>query len=398
MEALLERPTVLVVDDERGPRESLRMILEPAHRVLLAASGSEALEILRTTPVDLVSLDLNMPGMKGNELMPTLRNEFPQVEVVVITGYGTVETATLAVRYGIADYLQKPFDVVQVTAAVGRALERRRGQRQLVGFLEALGSVLGRERDVRVVLAEVARSPRLRGSLGEVMDRTSRRVRAHDESELARTSAFLEVLAETIESQDRYMRGHARRVAFYAGLLAERVCLSAKEQEQVRLAAFLHDLGKIGVPTDLLMRPGALDPAERLTVERHPEIGARLVEPLGIASGIAGAIRHHHEWWDGSGYPDGLHGDEIPLAARIVHVADAFDAMTCDRPYRRALSRDLVARELHHFAAVQFDPALAKEFLALVESGACDVDLEVVAEAVAGVGGWKESAGSSAQS
>jgi response regulator RpfG family c-di-GMP phosphodiesterase len=398
MDNLLERPTVLVVDDERGPRESLRMILEPAHRVLLAASGSEALEILRTTPVDLVSLDLNMPGMKGNELMPTLRSEFPQVEVVVITGYGTVETATLAVRYGIADYLQKPFDVVQVTAAVGRALERRRGQRQLVGFLEALGSVLGRERDVRVVLAEVARSPRLRGSLGEVMDRASRRVRASDESELARTSAFLEVLAETIESQDRYMRGHARRVAFYAGLLAERVCLSAKEQEQVRLSAFLHDLGKIGVPTDLLMRPGALEPAERLTVERHPEIGARLVEPLGIASGIAGAIRHHHEWWDGSGYPDGLHGDEIPLAARIVHVADAFDAMTCDRPYRRALSRDVVARELHRFAAVQFDPALAKEFLALVESGACDVDLEVVAEAVAGVGGWKESAGSSAQS
>ncbi|HYB11820.1 MAG TPA: HD domain-containing phosphohydrolase, partial [Myxococcota bacterium] len=387
MEALLERATVLVVDDERGPRESLRMILEPTHRVLLAENGSEALEILRATSVDVVSLDLNMPGMKGTELMSTLRSEFPQVEIVVITGYGTVETATLAVRYGISDYLQKPFDVVQVTAAVGRALERRRGQRQLVAFLEALGSVLGRERDVRVLLAEVARSPRLRGSLGEVMDQAGRRARAH-ESEAVRTTAFLEVLAETIESQDRYMRGHARRVAFYAGLLAERLCLSAKEQEHVRISAFLHDLGKVGIPSDLLRRPGGLEPAERGVVERHSEIGARLVEPLGIASGIAGAIRHHHEWWDGSGYPDGLHGEEIPLAARIVHLANAFDAMTCDRPYRRALPRDVVCRELHRFAGVQFDPGLTKEFLALVESGACDVDLEVVAEAVAGVGGW----------
>ncbi|HTF36108.1 MAG TPA: HD domain-containing phosphohydrolase [Myxococcota bacterium] len=397
MQALLERPTVLVVDDERGPRESLRMILEPAHRVLLAVNGSEALEILRTTSVDVVSLDLNMPGMKGSELMSTLRSEFPQVEVVVITGYGTVESATLAVRYGISDYLQKPFDVVQVTAAVGRALERRRGQRELVTFLEALGSVLGRERDVRALLAEIARSPRLRGSVGEVMDHAGRRARAQ-EGESARTSAFLEVLAETIESQDRYMRGHARRVAFYAGLLAERICLSAKEQEHVRISAFLHDLGKIGIPTELLQRPGALEPAERGIVERHSEIGARLVEPLGIASGIAGAIRHHHEWWDGSGYPDGLHGDDIPLAARIVHLANAFDAMTCDRPYRRALPREVVARELQRFAGVQFDPGLAKEFIALVESGALEVDLEVVAEAVAGVGGWKESAGSSAQS
>jgi response regulator RpfG family c-di-GMP phosphodiesterase len=371
------------------------MILEPAHRVLLAKNGIEALELLRTTSVDVVSLDLNMPGIKGTELMSTLRSEFPQVEIVVITGYGTVETATLAIRYGVSDYLQKPFDVVQVTAAVGRALERRRGQRQLMAFLEALGSVLGRERDVRVLLAEVARSPRLRGSVGEVMDNAGRQARAL-ENEPARTTAFIEVLAETIESQDRYMRGHARRVAFYAGLLAERLCLSAKEQEHVRISAFLHDLGKIGVPTELLRRQGALEPAERQIVERHSEIGARLVEPLGVASTIAGAIRHHHEWWDGSGYPDGLHGDEIPLAARIVHLANAFDAMTCDRPYRRALSREVVTRELHRFAGTQFDPGLTKEFLALIESGACDVDLEVVAEAVAGVGGWKESAGSSA--
>ncbi len=396
MEPILDRPTVLVVDDERGPRESLRMILEPAHRVLMAENGSEALELLRTVPIDLVTLDLNMPGVKGAELMSTIRREFAQAEVVVITGYGTVETAALGIRYGVSDYLQKPFDVVQVTGALQRALERRHGHRQLVTFLEALGSVVDRQRDVRSLLADVARSPRLRGTLGAVIERAGGTPRGRDDS--ARTSAFLEVLAETIESQDRYMRGHARRVALYAGLLAERLCLSSKEQEHVRLAAFLHDLGKIGVPTDLLLRPGALDPTERAVVERHPEIGARLVEPLGIATGIAAPIRHHHEWWDGSGYPDGLHGDDIPLGARIIHVADAFDAMTCDRPYRRALPREVVLRELQRFAGVQFDPALAKEFLVLVEAGACDVDVELVADVVATVPQWNESAGSSTQS
>jgi response regulator RpfG family c-di-GMP phosphodiesterase len=393
-DGLATRATILVVDDERGPRESLRMILEPTHRVMAAGSGSEALEALRTAPVDLVTLDLNMPGLRGDELMGIVRRDFPHVEVVVITGYGTVETATLGIRFGIADYLQKPFDVVQVMGAVTRALERRRGQGQLVRFLEELGQVVGRERDVRDFLAAVERSPRLRGRLTRLFE-TSMAGASESAASLggnhARTTDFLEVLAETIESQDSYMRGHARRVAFYAGLIADRICLSAREQEQVRLSAFLHDLGKIGVPTDLLLRPGALDPAERLIVERHPEIGAKLVAPLGIATEIAAAIRHHHEWWDGSGYPDGLYGDDIPVSARIVQLADAFDAMTCDRPYRRALAREVVVREIERFGGVQFDPSLSKEFLAVIETGACDVDVVSLADAVGGSGHVIES-------
>ena len=108
---------------------------------------------------------------------------------------------------------------------------------------------------------------------------------------------------------------------------------------RTRSAAFLHDLGKVGVPTDLLLRAGALDPSERSLVEQHPEIGQRLLEPLAIPAAISSAVRHHHEWWDGTGYPDGLSGEKIPLAARIIGVVDAFDAMSSDRPYRRALDR-----------------------------------------------------------
>ncbi len=163
---------------------------------------------------------------------------------------------------------------------------------------------------------------------------------------------------------------------------AERLSLIAEDLESIRLAAFLHDLGKVGVPTDLLLRAGALAPKERAVVEQHPEIGARLLEPLASPAAISSAIRHHHEWWDGTGYPAGLSGEEIPLAARVIAVADAFDAMSSDRPYRRALDREDVIPEILRFSGVQFDPDIAREFVAILETGVCEVDPELLADAV----------------
>jgi putative two-component system response regulator len=360
--------TVLVVDDERGPRESLRMILEPLHRVVQASSGAEALEVLRSERVDLVTLDLNMPGMRGEELMRALRAEHPHTEVIVITGCGSVASAAAGVRLGISDYLQKPFDVVAVGAAVGRALMRRDSRLRLVGFLEELGGVLGRERHARGLVEDVQRSQKLRGRLGELF---TARGTAPEEPDAGapRTAEFLEVLAETIESKDRFMRGHARRVAFYATLLAERLQLSAPQRAELRLAAFLHDLGRVGIPTDVLERADALSAAERDAVQQHPSIGARLLHPLDIAPSVSLAVRHHHEWWDGTGYPDGMSGEDIPLAARIIAVADAYDAMTTDRPYRPAIGAALATSELQRFAGVQFDPDLAREFLAILGTG-----------------------------
>jgi putative two-component system response regulator len=369
----LDRSVILVVDDERGPRESLRMILEPSHEVVCARDGTEALEILHGAPVDLVTLDLNMPGVQGEELMRTIRREFPQVEVIVITGYGTLENAAEAVRYGVSDYLQKPFDVVQVSASVARSLARRRGRLRLASFLRSLGQVVGLDAQVQKVLDEAERDTRVRSFVGDLLDDFT----PEDDTGTPlriRTLSFLEVLADTVESQCDFMRGHARRTAFFAGLLAERLGLPSEQQQNVRMAAFLHDIGKIGVPTELLLRPSALDPTERRAVERHPEIGARLVEPLGLASDITAAIRHHHEWWDGRGYGGGLHGEQIPLSARIVAVADVYDAMSCDRPYRAALAPELVRQQLDHYGGVQFDPLLAKEFLLILESSAVDVE------------------------
>jgi putative two-component system response regulator len=387
------RPRVLVVDDELGPRESLRMILRPTYDVVTAADGSEALELLRTAPVDLVTLDLNMPGLQGEELMRVIRREFPSVELIVITGYGSVESAVEALRFGICDYIQKPFDVVKVMTAVGRGLSNSQGRRQLTGFLERLGGLLGRAEEVQTILERVERSPRMQRRIGDMMGELDG-LRGGEDRERRRTSGFLEVLAETIEAQHEFMRGHAQRTSFYAGLLSDRLCLGAREQEHVRLAGFLHDVGKVGVPSELLARAGALDPQERRAVERHTVIGVGLVDPLGLPSEVSMAIRHHHEWWDGRGYPDGIYGNQIPIAARIVSVADAYDAMTSDRPYRKALSQEVALDELRRFSGVQFDPVLVKEFLCIVES--VDVDLQILADTVATPEAIEEPAASSA--
>ena len=377
------RETILVVDDERGPRESLRMILSPSFRVLAAPSAIDALAILRREPIDIVTIDLNMPGMGGQDLLRRVHEEFPNTEVVVITGCATVESAAESVRIGICDYLEKPFDVVKVGAAIQRAVSRRRARGGLRTFLEELGAVVGRDQDAAAILHEVDRSQKVRGQLSALLAERGNDGEARAQAEELRTIDFLEVLAETIETKGRYMRGHARRASFYAGLLAERLGLFGKDQEQVRIAGFLHDLGKVGVPSELLLREGALDPNERKIMEQHPVIGARLVRPLLLQSDLTLAIQHHHEWWDGTGYPDGLSGTDIPYTARIVAIADAFDAMSCDRPYRRALRRDVVLSELRRFAGVQFDPHIAKEFAAIVESSTEDVDVTVLAESAA---------------
>ncbi len=364
---------LLVVDDERGPRESLRMILSGIHKVSIAEDGAEALEILRTDSIDLVTVDLNMPGMKGDELMRTIRAEFPQAEIIVITGCGSVETAVEGIRHGVFDYLTKPFDVVQVTASVERALARRESRARMVDFLEGIGRVLGRNRDTESILDELDSSAAIQERLRAVLTEPilgpgvgSARVGG------PRTIEFLEVLAETIESRDIYMRGHARRVAFYAELVSTRLCLSREERDHVRMAAFLHDIGKVGAASDLLAGRVIPEPERLESIHDHPSIGERLLLPLGLAIPVATTVLHHHERYDGKGYPDGLAGDDIPLAARIIAVVDAFDAMTCERPYRAAKTHEEALDELRREAGAQFDPSLVDLFCSLAESGALE--------------------------
>jgi putative nucleotidyltransferase with HDIG domain len=364
---------VLIVDDERGPRESLRMILSGDHRVLTAENGARALDILRTESIDLVTVDLNMPGMRGDELMRSVRAEFPQIELIIITGCGSIETAVEGLRHGVFDYLTKPFDVAQVMTSVERAMMRRASRGRMVSFLEDISSVLGADRDTATVTAGLEASgiaqERFRRLLEEPVFGGAtgyRRVGA------PRTIEFLEVLAETIESRDIFMRGHTRRVAFYADLAADRLLFSREDRENVRIAAFLHDIGKVGAPSDMLAGKFLPGPPRLESIQGHSEIGERLLRPLGLSNAITIAVRHHHERFDGLGYPDGLLGEDIPLGARVIAIADSFDAMTCDRPYRATRTREEACVELRKKAGTQFDANLVEIFVQLVENGATD--------------------------
>jgi putative nucleotidyltransferase with HDIG domain len=174
--------------------------------------------------------------------------------------------------------------------------------------------------------------------------------------------ASVELLTEAIEAKDPYLRGHSDEVSGYVAALAERLGLEAARREQLVLGSLLHDVGKLAIRAGILLKPGALTPEERAIVEEHPSIGSRIVEQLKELRGVAPAILHHHERWDGAGYPDRLRGPQIPLEARIIAVADSFSAMTTDRPYRRRLSAAEARAELRRCAGTQFDPAVVRVF------------------------------------
>ncbi len=366
------KSTLLIVDDEKGPRESLRMILSPHHRVLLAEDARQALEILRSTPVDVATLDLNMPGMKGDELMRTIRKEFPQVETIIITGCSSVETAVDGIRHGVFDYLTKPFDVVEVSTTVRRALARRESRLRLIAFLGGIGRVLGKDRDPESALDELDSSQNLQEHLRAALQNPVLSPASECEELTAeRANLFLEALAEAIETRESHKCGHARRVAFLTGLMTERMGLPAEQREEIRVVSLLHDLGRVGIVPCAERRDQQPLYEEREGNELHAVMGAQLVEPLGFPAEVANGIRHHHEHWNGAGYPDGLKEEAIPLASRIVAIADSFDDLTSDHPYRPALSHGEAVAELREQAGSRVDPNLLKEFIAIAEIGLC---------------------------
>ncbi|MFQ5457846.1 MAG: HD domain-containing phosphohydrolase [Myxococcota bacterium] len=360
------KETVLIVDDERGPRESLRMILKPTFDVLVAAGGQEALNIVKERPVDLVTLDLNMPGVKGLEVLRAIRNTSPTTEVIIITGFATVQSAVEGIRYGVHDFITKPFDIGEVMATIDRALRKQRAVKRLHEFLEGMGSLLGKNRPAEQSLSFVEADSELLAGMRDAIQQAFQPIALSNSHQ--RVFEFIEVLADTLESKDEYTHGHSRRVSYYASLLAENAGLDTEEREEVRLASFLHDIGKVGVSNRLIMKDGRLTAEEHAVVAKHPEIGENLILPLNLPQGIVRAVRHHHEQYDGNGYPDRLSGEDIPMSARIILIADAYDAMNSNRPYRKALPKEAIIREFRKHAGTQFDPELAEQFVALLES------------------------------
>jgi putative two-component system response regulator len=339
-------PTFLIVDDDRGVRGVLsRLLRQTGATVFEADRADEALLLLsQHNDVALVMSDIQMPGMDGIELLGRILAQWPDIGVVMISGFDDVEIAVRCLSLGAMDYLSKPFHVEEVRARVNQALEKRRlvlEQRRLT-----IENRIYQERLAEKVTVQARRLEQL-------------------------FLASVQSLADALEAKDPYTRGHSDRVSGYAVVIATELGVDEETMRQVQLGGHVHDIGKIGVHEAVLHKPGKLTEDEYAHVMTHPMLGWRILGSLLDEAPIAlSIVRSHHERYDGRGLPDGLSGNAIPLEARITAVADSFDAMTSDRPYRpEGMSIDAAVREVVRCSATQFDPEVVVAFLSAVESG-----------------------------
>lgn len=328
----------LVVDDEPRLRQVLVHLMRgDGFRCLEAGNGLEAIEVLQRQPITLILSDLRMPRMDGIELLKQVRSRWPDTAMVLITAVADVEVAVSCLAIGAMDYLTKPFHLEEVRARVKQALEKR-----------------------RLILENRDYQERLE-------DRVAAQARRLEELFLA----AIQALASSLEVKDRYTRGHSVRVSQYSSIIARSLELQNEVIQQINLGGHVHDIGKIGVREEVLNKPGALTSEEYQHIMMHPVVGHRILAPLlGDAPIALNVVRSHHERVDGTGVPDGLKGDQIPLEARIVAVADAFDAMTSGRPYRVAEKTfDQALRELEENCDTQFDRRVVEATLAAARRG-----------------------------
>ncbi len=354
MEAKTNASNILIVDDEIGPRESLRMVLKPNYNVYTVENGYAAIQMIQQVEMDVLTLDLKMPGMNGIETLKEIRMISPDVMVVIITGYGTLKTAIEAIRYGVFDYIPKPFNVPEILSIIDKSIQRRKLNLKVK---EVLGNCFNQQ----LLQMPVANADSvLQGENQPVADCK------WDEINLSDTQSCLEfakVLAYTLEEKDPYTSGHSERVCYYSDFISKRLSLSPKDRSDLQIASYLHDIGKIGISNRFINKKGTLSPTDWAVIKQHTRKAIELLVPLNLSSSIISYIQHHHERYDGSGYPDGLAGEKIPLGARIIAISDSYDSMTSDRPYRKPLTNGDAKSELLRNAGKQFDPKLVALFL-----------------------------------
>ena len=333
---------VLIVDDDVQVREVLHQIfLSANYHCLLATHGGEGLQVFEAVRPPLIVTDLKMPVMDGIALLSAIRKRDEDAAVIVLTGAPEMQTAINSLKLGAYDFIMKPVNVDELVVASERALERR----QLLIERRQYQQLLERRVD------EATRS--LQEAYQQLKD-TYR--------------ATLETLGAALDSRDVGTEAHSRRVHGYALATAREYGLLDKEMADLAHGVLLHDIGKIGIPDAILLKPGPLTADEWTVMRRHPEIGKRLIENIPFLRGAVPIVYCHHERWDGSGYPRGLKGDAIPLGARIFAVVDAFDAMTFDRPYSKAIPFDAARSEIKRCSGTQFDPSVVDAFLRVPES------------------------------
>src|SRR5882724_8895497 len=326
---------ILIVDDEPEITAILSDLFSSQHYCMTAGSAEEALERLLVSEYELVISDITMPGMSGLDMIPQVRSMAPNTVVVMISGMQTVESAIGALRLGAFDYVMKPFDLRQVEAVVKRALEHQ-----------------------ELVVAK----QRYEGHLEELVEqRTAELDDALNSLEDAYRST-LKALTAALETRDLETHGHSERVVSYSMRLGREYGLNNELTKSLEFGSLLHDIGKIGVPDLILRKPAKLTPEEWVLMRQHPQHGQQILRGIEFLEGAARVVAQHHEKWDGSGYPFGLRGEEIDVCARIFSVADAFDAITSNRVYRKGKPYQAAADELDAWAGKQFDPKVVEVF------------------------------------
>ena len=334
-----QQPTVLIVDDDKSVREVLAAVLrEEGYGVRLAEGADAALQQLRGDDLPLLLCDLKMPEHDGTWLLDQVLQRHPHAAVVMLTGFGDTESAVECLKRGAADYLLKPPRVTELVRAVERAWARSRLLSARARYHDGLA------RKVRERTAELSQA--LQG-IGQAYQST------------------LAALVHALDAREHETSDHSQRVVRYTLAIARHLEMPEPQLEDIGRGALLHDIGKIGVPDSILLKPGPLTNAEWIEMRRHPEVGYRILESIEFLRPAAEIVLSHQERWDGNGYPRGLKGEAIPVGARVFAIADTLDAMTSDRPYRKAVSYADARAEIARCGGTQFDPACVAAFLKL---------------------------------
>lgn len=333
---------ILVVDDETAVRDVMcSVLLQAGYECHPVSSANDALAVLRSNEkISVVLSDLIMEGVDGLTLLSQMKAQHPDIPVVMVTAVHDISVALAAIRNGAYDYLLKPFEKEQLLAMVRRALETRRLRLENLAYQTKLESLVS------------ARTEMLRKALSDLE-------RSYD--------ITLEALGDALDLKDAETEGHSKRVTAFTIAIARAMELPQERVRVIARGAFLHDVGKMAIPDAILRKPGRLSAEEQAIMREHASLGYQMLRKIPFLQEAADIVYSHQERYDGSGYPRGLRGDQIPLGARIFAVADTFDAMTSDRPYRAAQSISSGRREIERNSGKQFDPEVVRVFLSVPE-------------------------------
>jgi len=330
---------ILVVDDEEMIRDLLSSALQQEnYNCYLAANVDEAFSILGNQRIDLVISDIMMPGRSGVDLLRDLKKVDPEIAVLMITGLSDMNTALECIHLGADDYLTKPFGISRVILTIRNLIEKR------------CLAIEKKNYQISLEFKVMEQTEQLRRTMNELND-------AYNNT--------LTALVKALDAREKEVGSHSERVMNFSALLARKLSISGTELEQLAKGALLHDIGKIGITDNILLKPDKLNDEEWLEMRKHPQIGYAMLSEIAFLKGPAEIILTHHERYNGTGYPTGLKGEQIPIGSRIFALVDTLDAMTSDRPYRKALPFEAVISEVKKFRGIQFEPALADLFLSI---------------------------------